>query len=188
MDDQSAIERRVRCWLEEAVIGLNLCPFARPVYTKDQVHLAVATQPRFDELVMATLGEVDRLLEHTPDEIATTLVVCPNALSHFDDFLDAVDVVQTLLSEAGADGILQVAHFHPDYQFEGAEPDALENYTNRAPYPIIHLLREAQMSEAVDSHPDPKAIPEHNVARLAELGPEGVAQLWSTWSDANTPD
>jgi hypothetical protein len=181
------IERRVATWLEEAIIGLNLCPFARPVYTKDQVRLAVAKQVSFDAVVMATLDEIDRLLSSSPDEIATTLVICPNALSDFDEFLDAVDVVEALLGEAGADGILQLAHFHPDYRFEGTEPDALENYTNRAPYPILHLLREAQVSEAVDSHPDPAAIPERNIERLEKLGHAGIARLWAKWNTGNHP-
>jgi hypothetical protein len=185
MSDTLTVEDRVRRWLEGAVIGLNLCPFARPVYAGDQVHLAVASQTSFDEVIGETLVEVDRLLDHASDDIATTLVICPNALSDFDEFLEAVEIVEALLTEAGADGILQVAHFHPDYQFAGTRPDDLENYTNRAPYPIIHLLREAQVSEAIESHPDPETIPQRNIERLEKLGRDGLAKLWSTWSDAS---
>ncbi len=174
---------RVQQWLENAVIGLNLCPFARQVYVHDQVRIALADAASFEEAVEATLGEVDRLLEAAPDDIATTLVVFTRALADFDEFLEAVSVVEALLEEAGAEGILQVAHFHPAYQFEGAEPDALENYTNRSPYPIVHLLREAQISEGVASHPDPESIPQHNIEKLEKMGRQRVSELWKRWSD-----
>jgi uncharacterized protein len=176
-------EQRTRLWLEEAVIGLNLCPFARSVFAAGQVHIAVEATTSFDKAVLATLVEVERLLDAAPDDIATTLVVFTQALADFDEFLEAVDVVEALLDEAGADGILQLAHFHPDYQFEGTEPDALENFTNRAPYPTLHLLREAQVAEAVDSHPAPESIPRDNIARLQKMGRQQLEEMWERWRD-----
>lgn len=174
---------KTRRWLEDAVIGLNLCPFARSVYVRDEVRIAVESEADFEDAIRATLDEADRLLQAAPDEIATTLVVFPNALADFDDFLDAVGIIDELLEQAGAAGILQVAHFHPDYQFEGTEADDLENYTNRAPYPILHLLREAEISEGVHSHPDPESIPERNIETLEKMGHEGIAEMWGRWSD-----
>ncbi len=176
-------EQKTRRWLEDAVIGLNLCPFARPVYTKDQVRIAVEESAEFDDVIQRTLAEVDCLLEAAPDDIATTLVVCPNALADFDEFLDAAEIIQALLTDAGADGVLQLAHFHPDYQFAGTRPDAAENFTNRAPYPTLHLLREAQVTEAVDSHPDPESIPQQNIDKLEQMGRERLEEMWSKWRE-----
>ncbi|MFW5968893.1 MAG: DUF1415 domain-containing protein [Persicimonas sp.] len=173
--------QNTRKWLEEAVIGLNLCPFARSVVEDDAVRIAVNGATSFDAAIDAALDEVDRLLEASPDDIATTLIVTPDALGDFDDFLDAVAVLEELLRRAHADEIVQLAHFHPDYRFEGTEPDALENYTNRAPYPTIQLLRVAQVAEAIDSHPDPESIPDDNIERLEAMGREAVEALWRGW-------
>lgn len=173
---------KMRRWLEDAVIGLNLCPFARAVYVRDQVRIAVKPARGFDDAIRCTLDEADRLFRSAPDEIATTLVVLPNALTDFDEFLDAADAIDALIERAGAAGILQLAHFHPDYNFEGAEPDALENYTNRAPYPTLHLLREAQVSEGVQSYPDPESIPERNIEMLEGMGRAELAKMWAHWS------
>ncbi|QDG49894.1 DUF1415 domain-containing protein [Persicimonas caeni] len=173
---------KTRRWLEDAVIGLNLCPFARAVYVRDEVRIAVDEARGFEDAIRRALDEADRLLQAAPDDIATTLVVFPHALSDFDEFLDAVDAVDELIERAGAAGILQLAHFHPQYQFEGTEADDLENFTNRAPYPTLHLLREAQISEGVASHPNPEAIPERNIEVLEELGELEVHKMWDRWS------
>lgn len=172
------VETKVQRWLEDAVIGLNLCPFARAPYSGDQMRIAILDCADFEDVLRQTFEEVDYLLGASPDAVATTLIVIRGALQEFDDFLDAIYAVDELLEQTGAADYLQLAHFHPDYQFEGTEPDGLENFTNRAPFPVLHLLREDEMSEAVDRHPDPEGIPEKNIARLNAMGAKAIAELW----------
>jgi len=181
MQKSDTIESRVRGWVEDAVIGLNLCPFARAPYARDEVRIAIVDCADFEDALRQTFDEVEHLLGASPDDVATTLIVVRGALDDFEDFLDAIHAIDELLEQTGAADFLQLAHFHPDYQFEGTEADALENYTNRAPYPILHLLREDQMSEAIERHPDPASIPASNIARLEGLGAEGIAALWQRW-------
>jgi hypothetical protein len=166
-----------RRWLERAVIGLNLCPFAKAVVAKQQVRyvLSDATTP---EALLAQLGEELLLLRDTPtDRIDTTLLVHPDVLGDFLDYNDFLEQADALVEALALDGVLQVASFHPDYQFAGSEPDAVENFTNRSPYPTLHLLREDSVSRAVDAYPDPDAIIERNVATLRALGVDGWRKL-----------
>jgi len=166
-----------RRWLERAVIGLNLCPFAKAVVAKQQVRyvLSDATTP---EALLAQLGEELLLLRDTPaEQIDTTLLVHPDVLGDFLDYNDFLEQADALVEALELDGVLQVASFHPDYQFAGSEPDAVENFTNRSPYPTLHLLREDNVSRAVDAYPDPDAIIERNVATLRALGADGWRKL-----------
>ena len=170
---------QVQRWLQEVVVGLGLCPFAGPVLDAGLIRTMISEAQDGPGAVKDALTEAVRLLETPESEIATTLVVVPHALADFETFLDATETLVVALSEGGADGLLQVATFHPDYRFAGEAEDALSHYTNRAPFPIFHLLRESQVSEAVASHPDPEGIPARNIACLEALGPEGVAALWA---------
>lgn len=166
-----------RRWLERAVIGLNLCPFAKAVVAKQQVRyvLSDASTPA---ALLAQLGEELLLLRDTPtDRIDTTLLVHPGVLGDFLDYNDFLEQADALVEALELDGVLQVASFHPHYQFAGSEPDAVENFTNRAPYPTLHLLREDSVSRAVDAYPDPDAIIERNVATLRALGVDGWRSL-----------
>lgn len=173
------VRRRVNRWVEEAVVGLDFCPFAASVYHRGALRVAVARAEDPVEAVEAVLDEASHLLASSENEIATTLVVFPTSLGEFSTFLDVAETVRHAMEDAGAAGILQIATFHPDYQFAGTEPDALENYTNRSPFPIVHILREDDVSEAVDNHPDPEGIPERNIERLREMGREEVEAVWS---------
>lgn len=160
-------------WLQRAVIGLNLCPFAKAVVAKQQVRfvLSDATTP---EQLLQTLGEELALLRDTPAaEIDTTLIVHPQVLVDFLDYNDFLDLADGLVESMELDGVLQVASFHPDYQFAGSEPDDIANYTNRSPYPTLHLLREDSVARAVDAFPDPDAIVDRNIETLTRLGHEG---------------
>jgi hypothetical protein len=139
------------------------------------VRIAVSEAATAEEAVKALLAEAALLLDS--DGISTTLVAYPHALADFETYLDAVAAAEDALSDAGADGVLQIATFHPDYRFEGAEEDDVASFTNRAPYPIMHLLRESEMSDAVDHHPDPEGIPARNVARLRALGRAAIEAL-----------
>jgi hypothetical protein len=173
-DDPVALTRR---WLERAVIGLNLCPFAKAVVAKEQVRfvLSDATTP---EALLAELGEELLRLRDTPaEQIDTTLLIHPQVLGDFLDYNDFLDDADGLVEALALDGVLQVASFHPDYQFAGSAPDDVENFTNRAPYPILHLLREDSVARAVAAFPDPDAIVERNIETLRGIGADGWKKL-----------
>jgi len=169
---------RVTRWIEEAVIGLRLCPFATSPWRAGQVRVALSEARSAEDAVKDALDEAFALLEAEPEAVATTLVVFPDALDDFEAFLDAAATVEHILEQAGARGVLQVATFHPRFRFEDTAPDDLGNWTNRAPFPIMHLLREAQLSEAIDAFPDTATIPEDNVRRLEAMGRAAVTALW----------
>ena len=167
-------------WVERAVIGLNLCPFAKAVVAKGQVRYVLSDASTPDTL-LATLAEELALLRDTPAiEIDTTLIVHPQVLADFLDYNDFLDVADALICELGMEGELQVASFHPHYQFAGSCADDIENFTNRSPWPALHLLREDSVSRAVAAYPDPDAIIERNIATLQRLGISG----WHSLLDA----
>ncbi|WP_454763378.1 DUF1415 domain-containing protein [Cupriavidus campinensis] len=173
----------VRHWLARAVIGLNLCPFAKSVYVKDQVRYVVSAATR-DEDVLDELERELRLLADTdPVQTDTTLLIVPHALADFLAFNDFLYFADRLLRSLRLAGTLQIASFHPDYQFEGTAPDDIENYTNRAPYPILHLIREASIARATEAVPDAADIYERNQATMRRLGPEGYRRWMSEKSD-----
>ncbi|HLT43425.1 MAG TPA: DUF1415 domain-containing protein [Luteimonas sp.] len=185
--DPAQVEREVRRWLERAVIGLNLCPFAKAVYARDQVRIVVsdASTPR---ALLEQLGEELALLRGTPAaEVDTTLLVHPDVLGDFLAYNDFLGDADALVEAMELDGVLQVASFHPDYQFADSAPDAVENLTNRAPYPILHLLREASVDRAVEAYPDPDAIIERNIATVRALGFEGWRALLENPGDPASP-
>ena len=175
--DPAQVEAGVRRWLERAVIGLNLCPFAKAVYVKQQVRIVISDAST-ERALLEELGEELALLRDTPaDEIDTTLLVHPQVLGDFLDYNDFLGDADALVEAMDLDGVLQVASFHPQYQFAGSEPDDADNLTNRAPYPILHLLREASIDRAVTAYPDPDAIIERNIATVRELGFDGWNKL-----------
>ena len=175
--DAAQVEREVRRWLERAVIGLNLCPFAKAVYAKDQVRIVVSDAST-ERALLEQLGEELALLRDTPAEsIDTTLLVHPQVLGDFLAYNEFLGDADALVEALELDGVLQVASFHPDYQFADSAPDDVENLTNRAPYPILHLLREASVDRAVEAYPEPDAIIERNIATVRALGLEGWRAL-----------
>lgn len=177
LSDQQVLDD-TRRWIEKAVIGLNLCPFARAVYVKNQVRIVVSRARHLD----AFLDELDReldLLQTTPAEaIDTTLLVHPTLFPDFEVFNDFMNVVDDVVAEHDLEGVIQVANFHPDFRFEGEPEGDMSHFTNRAPYPTLHLLREDSVERAVESAGgDAEAIVERNIATLRELGPEGWKAL-----------
>ena len=169
---------QTRRWLERAVIGLNLCPFAKSVQAKGQVR-CVLSEAGDAETLMAQLGEELLHLRDTPAaDVDTTLLVHPGVLQDFLDYNDFLEAADTLVGELGLEGVLQVASFHPQYQFAGSHPDDIENFTNRSPYPTLHLLREDSVSRAVAAYPDPGVIVERNIDTLRTLGREGWDKLF----------
>jgi hypothetical protein len=167
-----------RRWLERAVIGLNLCPFAKAVHAKQQVHYAVH-MPADDAagLIDALLAEAQALIERPSAERDTTLLIAPRALDDFLDFNDFVARAERRMKKAGFEGTLQLASFHPCFQFAGSNADEIANATNRAPYPTLHLLREESVDRAVEAFPDADAIFGRNIETLEALGATGWAAL-----------
>ena len=173
----ATIEADIRGWIEKAVIGLNLCPFAKAVYVKQQVRIVVSDAST-ESALLEQLGEELLLLRDTLAEaIDTTLLVHPQVLGDFLDYNDFLEHADALVESLALDGELQVASFHPQYQFADTDPDDASNLTNRAPWPVLHLLREASIDRAVAAYPDPDAIIERNIATVTALGAEGYRKL-----------
>lgn len=175
--DAANIEADIRRWLERAVIGLNLCPFAKAVYAKQQVRIVVSDATTESALRDELAEELLRLRDTPAEAIDTTLLVHPLVLGDFLDYNDFLDVADALVESLDLDGVLQVASFHPDYQFAETEPDDPGNLTNRAPWPVLHLLREASIDRAVEAYPEPDAIIERNIATMQALGADGYRSL-----------
>ena len=164
-------------WLERAVIGLNLCPFAKGVHAKQQIHYAVTHATHTSE-VLRILGDELQVLIDTPSHLRdTTLLILPQCVPHFLDFNDLVGEAEDLLEAMGLDGVIQIASFHPQYQFAGTDADDVTNCTNRSPYPTLHLLREESIDRAVEVFPEAEAIFERNIQVLEALGAEGWQAL-----------
>ncbi|MFI4979072.1 MAG: DUF1415 domain-containing protein [Nevskiales bacterium] len=172
------IESAVRQWLDSVVIGLNLCPFAGKPVREGRLRVHVSTAADELELLTELQMELRKLDETPPAELETTLIAIPGLLADFADYNDFLDQVDQLLEEFEWSGDYQVASFHPQYQFAGTMPGDAENLTNRAPYPLLHLLREDSVEAALDSHPDPDGIPETNIRKMRELTPEQRRQLF----------
>jgi len=166
-------EADTRRWLERAVIGLNLCPFAKAVHVRGQIHYAVYLPADATGLIEALVTEARALHAISDAERDTTLLIAPNTLSDFFDFNDFLGRAERQLAREGFDGELQLASFHPHFQFAGTEADDITNATNRAPYPTLHLLREESVDRAVEAFPDAEAIFGRNMATLENLGPSG---------------
>lgn len=173
----SAAERDTRAWLERAVIGLNLCPFAKAVHVKGQIHFAVSKATQAVELLEDLILELKQLAAADPSVRDTTLLIAPACLPDFLEFNDFLGEADMVLRRLDLDGVIQIASFHPAYQFAGTTPDDITNYTNRAPHPTLHLLREDSIDKAVAAFPQAEDIFEHNMRTLEALGERGWAAL-----------
>ncbi|MCS5593238.1 MAG: DUF1415 domain-containing protein [Porticoccaceae bacterium] len=175
----SLIEKQVRAWLEQFVVGLNLCPFAAPVVSSDGLRIKVCESSDIEQIMQMFLAELDLIQSTSELDIATTLLAIPNALSDFDDYLDAIDLAESLLSDAGLEGIIQLASFHPNYQFAEESAESASHFSNRSPYPLIHFLREDMMARALGSFPNPETIPIKNISILESIGREEIERRWN---------
>jgi hypothetical protein len=173
-----AVIAQTKLWLEKAVIGLNLCPFAKGVHIKDQIRYFVSHATTPEELIKDLMAELEVLAEANPEKIDTTLLIHPFVMQDFLDYNDFLEVADATLEELDLDGILQVASFHPQYQFEDAASDDIDNYTNRSPFPTLHLLREESIDKAVEAFPEAEQIYEKNMQTLRALGYEGWKKLF----------
>jgi hypothetical protein len=181
--DQLVVED-TRRWLRRAVIGLNLCPFAKAVDVKGQVHYAVSHATRSKELLVDLKRELNDLAAHDSAARDTTLLIAPVGFGDFLEFNDFLAQADRLLVKNGFDGVFQIASLHPIYQFAGTEPDDVTNFTNRSPYPTLHLLREESIDRAVQAFPHAEAIFEVNMRTMERLGAEG----WDALGVSATPD
>ena len=166
-----------QAWVNRAVIGLNLCPFAKAPQVKGQVRYVVSTARDPAALLSDLIAELERLAETSAEKIETTLLIHPGLLADFADYNDFIEVAEDTVAELDLEGEIQVASFHPQYQFEGTEPDDIENATNRSPYPTLHLLREASIDRAVAAYPEAEAIYQTNIRAMQSLGATGWAAL-----------
>jgi hypothetical protein len=169
-----------RDWLEKAVIGLNLCPFAKSVHAKRQIRFVVSHAETEEGLIEDLLHELQLLAASDPGDVETTLLVHPRVLTDFLDYNDFLDIADAAVDEVGLEGVLQVASFHPDYQFADSEPEDMGNFSNRAPYPTLHLLREESVDKAVAAFPEADRIYETNIETLRTLGLAGWRALFRT--------
>jgi len=176
-DQQQRALAETRAWVDRAVIGLNLCPFAKAPQVKGQVRYVVSTAQDPAALLADLITELERLAESKADKLETTLLVHPQVLGDFADYNDFIAIAEDTVAELDLEGVLQVASFHPQYQFEGTAPDDITNATNRSPYPTLHLIREESIDRAVDAFPEAETIYEVNMATMERLGPDGWAVL-----------
>lgn len=177
MTTDTDIISATQAWLEKAVIGLNLCPFAKAVHVKQQIRYVVSAATTPEALLEDLLNELRALEDADPEQIDTTLLIHPQVLNDFLDYNDFLDIADAAAAEPEFDDAFQIASFHPDYQFADTAPDDIGNYTNRSPYPTLHLLREVSIDRAVEAFPEAEQIYEKNMATLNELGLAGWKKL-----------
>ena len=174
---RAEVERKTLVWVKDFVVGLNLCPFARPLLASDALRVMVCEATDDESITEALFAEIELIKTASEAEIATTLVVFPHGLQRFDNYLAFLEGAQQLLEEMDLLGVLQLASFHPDYQFAGEPIEAASHFTNRAPFPMIHLLREDMVTRALETYPNPEQIPERNIQKLEDLGRERLQQM-----------
>ncbi|HEV7576714.1 MAG TPA: DUF1415 domain-containing protein [Caldimonas sp.] len=173
---------QTRAWVEHAVIGLRLCPFARAPHVAGQVRYVVSAARDPESLLAELVAEMNGLVDEPPERVETTLVIHPHVLTDFADFNDFLSVADAAIAALGLEGVIQVASFHPDYRFAGSGADDIANATNRSPHPTLQLLREASVERGLAGMARPEAIFEANIATLERLGPAGWAAVQRRWS------
>lgn len=177
LPDEKIIVQRTRHWLEHAVIGLNLCPFANSVFRKNQIEYRISHASDTDQLSLDLLLAAESLVSLPAEQVDTVLLIHPWVLTDFLEYNEFLGVADAMLDASGLSGVLQIASFHPDYLFADAEPDDITHYTNRSPYPMLHLLREASLDKAIAAYPDTDAIVQNNLATLRRIGLAGWEKL-----------
>lgn len=181
MTDKLLSEQQViaqtRCWIEQMVLQYTLCPFAQKPYQAGQVRFRVSVANEPEKLLRDLIDELEILRASDPQDVETTVLIHPHVLGDFLDYNDFLDVVDQLLDQGGYADDFQIASLHPDYQFADTGAEDAENYTNRSPYPILHLLRETSISRVLESYPDPDAIPANNIETMNRLGVEAIRRI-----------
>lgn len=170
MKEKEQIIETTKLWLDRFVIGLNLCPFAKHPFKNDKIRYIVFEGKDLEKLTETLLKEANDLIETAPSVLETTLIILPTILDEFEEYLDFVEMSEFIFAEVELEGVIQLASFHPDYQFDDTEITDVENYTNRSPFPMLHLLREDSITRAVDAYPEVGDIPENNIETMNKLG------------------
>ncbi len=170
--ESDAFIQNTRKWLESVVIAHNFCPFAKGELIKERIHFQVISHSKIESCLEALIMACEQLDDNP--EVETTLLILPNGFSDFEQYLDLLDIADRLLEARRYDGVYQLASFHPDYCFDDAEPDDPANYTNRSPYPMLHLLREATIEQSLKNIDDPEAIPRNNITQARSIGLEAL--------------
>lgn len=178
MATSASIIKHTQQWLTQVVIGLNLCPFAAKPHKNNQVRIKVSQAENLDALLHVIQDELNVLINTSIEDVDTTLIIEPNLLNDFYEYNDFLDNADRLLNDMNLEGIFQIASFHPQYCFAGVPSHAKENLTNRAPYPLFHIIREESMNKAVDHHPDVDAIPERNIKLMNSLNADEIEKLF----------
>jgi hypothetical protein len=171
------VEEQVRAWLDDFVVGLNLCPFARPVVASKALRIRICDSGDLQQVAESFVAELELIQQSSESAIATTLLVLPNALNDFEQYLSFIENAETLIDEIGLCGAIQLASFHPDYQFEGEPADSASHFSNRSPFPLIHFLREDMMERVLENFPNPEQIPQRNIETLEAMGREDVERI-----------
>ncbi|MCV6590728.1 MAG: DUF1415 domain-containing protein [Marinobacterium sp.] len=178
VNQTSVVVEQTRNWVESVVVGLNLCPFAAPVIRQQSIRYAESAARDDESVIQDFLLELDRLQQTDEAELSTTLVIYPAVFEDFAHYLDLLSIMEDLLEQTGLDGIFQLASFHPDYLFDGVPEDDRSHWTNRAPYPTVHIIREGEMSRVLMHYKNPEQIPERNMGVLRNLSDEKLAELY----------
>jgi hypothetical protein len=171
-----------RLWVQKLVVGEGLCPFAHPVMEK--LHIEESTSLDLEQVTRSFLSLLNEMQLAADDDLPTALFIVTAALADFDEYLDWLFLCEDLLEQAGLEGDIQLASFHPHYEFEGEDAEAMTNYSTRSPFPIIHFIRENHISEALKTVTKPEAIPERNKRHMERLGKEGLLQLMPELADS----
>ncbi len=174
--NSEAVVKATRCWVEGTVVGLNLCPFAAAPVKAGRIRYVVCSESDRDGIYRSLLREFETMFNLSEEEAEASLVIVPEGLDSFDDYLQLLEVAEEVIPEAGLDGVFQLASLHPDYRFDGCDEIDPTNYTNRSPYPMFHLIREGPLEEALKTYPQPELIPERNMTLLREMGLEALQQ------------
>ena len=169
-------------WIQDIVIGLNLCPFAQKPFVREKIRYVLVKETEEELLLKTLLAEAQFLKAVDLEEVETSILIHPNALLDFDSYLNFIHISEVLFQEMGFNGIIQLASFHPDYQFGDAAEGAVENYTNRSPFPMLHLLREDIVEKALENYPEPEQIPNRNIQTMNELGVQKIMNLLTNLS------
>ena len=169
--------QQTKCWLENFIIKHNICPFAKPVYEHDSIHYLIFRDENIEEALQELISECTNLEDN--DETETSLLIYPDAFMNFDDYIDFVALANELINQQGYEGVFQLASFHPQYQFADTEVNDPANFTNRSPYPMLHLIREASLELALKNYPNPEQIPERNINFAREQGLEKMQAVLS---------
>ena len=177
MKEKEQIIETTKLWLERFVIGLNLCPFAKHPFKNDKIRYVVFEGEDLEKLTEVVLSEANELVATTPSVLETTLVILPEVLDDFQEYLDVLNMYEFIFGEVELDGVIQIASFHPDYQFDETDMTDVENYTNRSPFPMFHLLREDSVTRALEAYPEIGDIPENNIETMNKMGLTRVKQM-----------